>query len=363
MNISPALEYWKNELANRSETTRDLYLDNFAKFLDYTGKTADELLRQREEDQTSKDKKIQRNMESQLKGFIAHEEKKGLAPATLQTYFASIRSFFETHYCPLLMRRGDYPKGESIGVRRATKQAILKAVENRDSRHKALTDALILFAKDSGLRESDIRLLNYGDIAKDLESNAKIIPITIVTQKAKIVAKTFLGEESIHALKIYLDARRNGTRTIPPEETTKSSPLFSKWSPDKTAQRMPRTTISNIVRNAFLRVNEPNIAPHSLRKYLQTSLEEAGVNTNWIDQILGHKLINSRDAYSKPTDEQLKEAYTKAYKFLRVYPQLENTNETTQETSEYATETAINLDQLVKLLADGYELKLFKKRK
>jgi integrase len=363
MNISPALEYWKNELANRSETTRNLYLDNFAKFLDHTGKTPDEILKQREEDQTSKDKKIQRNMESQLKGFIAQEEKKGLAPATLQTYFASVRSFFETHYCPLQMRRGDYPKGESIGVRRATKQAILKAIENRSSRHKALTDALILFAKDSGLRESDIRLLNYGDISKDLENNAKIIPITIITQKSKIVAKTFIGEESIHAVKIYLDARRTGTRTLQPEEITKSSPLFAKWTPTKTAERLPRTTISNTIRNAFLRVSEPNISPHSLRKYLQTSLEEANVNTNWIDQILGHKLINSRDAYSKPTDEQLQEAYTKAYKFIRVLPQLETDTETPIQTSKLDAETAQSLDQLVKLLADGYKLKLFKERK
>ena len=61
---------------------------------------------------------------------------------------------------------------------------------------------------------------------------------------------------------------------------------------------------------------------HSLRKKLQTDLEKAGINSNWIDQILGHKLINSRDAYSQPTDEELKEAYMKAYKFIKVYPEI-----------------------------------------
>ncbi len=75
-----------------------------------------------------------------------------------------------------------------------------------------------------------------------------------------------------------------------------------------------------MIRNAFLRVNEANLSPHSLRKYLQTSLEEAKVNANWIDQIIGHELINCRGAYSKPTDEQLKEAYTQAYQFIKVYP-------------------------------------------
>jgi hypothetical protein len=40
--------------------------------------------------------------------------------------------------------------------------------------------------------------------------------------------------------------------------------------------------------------------------------------TNWIDQVLGHKLINSRDSHSLPTDEELREAYIKAYHFVTV---------------------------------------------
>ena len=65
------------------------------------------------------------------------------------------------------------------------------------------------------------------------------------------------------------------------------------------------------------------MSAHSLRKKLQTDLEKAGINSNWIDQILGHQLINSRDAYSLPTDEELKEAYLKAYQFIRVYPEID----------------------------------------
>jgi hypothetical protein len=64
------------------------------------------------------------------------------------------------------------------------------------------------------------------------------------------------------------------------------------------------------------------MSAHSFRKKLQTDLEKSGVNTNWIDQILGHALINSRDAYSLPTDEELKEAYTKAYQTIRIYPDI-----------------------------------------
>jgi len=64
------------------------------------------------------------------------------------------------------------------------------------------------------------------------------------------------------------------------------------------------------------------MSSHSLRKKLQTDLEKFGINSNWIDQILGHQLINSRDAYSLPTDEELKEAYMKAHQVIKVYPEL-----------------------------------------
>jgi hypothetical protein len=76
------------------------------------------------------------------------------------------------------------------------------------------------------------------------------------------------------------------------------------------------------------------MSAHSLRKKLQTDLEKAGINSNWIDQILGLQLINSRDAYSLPTDEELKEAYKKAYQFIKVYPE---TNAPTQETPKQIT--------------------------
>jgi site-specific recombinase XerD len=68
-------------------------------------------------------------------------------------------------------------------------------------------------------------------------------------------------------------------------------------------------------------VGEAKLSAHSFRKYFQTQLEAAGVSPNWIDQMIGHRLINSRDSYSLPSDQQLREAYEKAYPQLRIYPE------------------------------------------
>lgn len=111
-----AFKYWHDELVSKGESTRERYEIYFNEFLIFVGKTPDELIVQRQQDLLNADKKIQRRVESQLNAFIAKKKADGYAVATQQLYFASIRSFFEIHYFPLIMRKGDYPKGDSNGV-------------------------------------------------------------------------------------------------------------------------------------------------------------------------------------------------------------------------------------------------------
>ena len=363
---SPTLQYWQNELATKGEATKQRYQEYFSEFLDFICKKPDELVTQRQQDLLNPDRRIQRRIESQLLAFLATKKKKGYAIATQQIYFASIRSFFEIHYFPLIMRRGDYPKGDSNGVKRASKEAILKVLKNR-TRNSVTIKPLILFMKDTGLRVSDVRQLKYGDIANQFEKGDNIIQINIITQKTKLLAKTFMGEESIQALKEYFEARRKGSKNIAPETITKNSPLFKLWAHGEVKQ-IQRHSLSSLIREAFVNVNEERITAHSLRKKLQTDLEKAGINSNWIDQILGHQLINSRDAYSLPTDEELSEAYTKAYQFIRVFPEGNSAEKqpaqpyTTkshrisipQEKHQFLVETANGLEQAIELIKQGY---------
>jgi len=302
------------ELANRSEGTRGKYKEYFDKFCGWLGKTADQLVEQRKQELKSDDPREQRRMESALKGFLAYLDKEGMAVATQQVAYAAIRSFFEMHFQPLRMRRGDYPQGESLGSRVATKEDIKRIYEETSIRIRAL----ILFLKDTGLRVSDVIRLTYGDLAEGLDSGEEFISISLITKKNKIVAKTFVGPEAIEALKEYFSERREGSRRIPPEELEAKSPLFRIRSPEVKA--ISRSGMSSTITfyAQKLGINSA-FSAHSFRKYFQTQLEASGINSNWIDQMIGHRLINSRDSYSRPTCEQLKEVYMKAYPQLRVF--------------------------------------------
>jgi integrase len=138
-------------------------LQYFSGFCEFLGKDPDTIITQREKDQLNPDKKIRRRFESELNAYIAFKNKEGYKVATLQVMWASIRSFFEIHYSPLIMRKGDYPTGDSDGVKRATDEAIKKALTNK-TKLSFQSYPLIMFAKDTGLRISDIVALNCGDI-------------------------------------------------------------------------------------------------------------------------------------------------------------------------------------------------------
>ena len=370
-------------MAAKEETTKAIYEKNFADFLRFINKNPDELIVQRQQDLLSPDIKIQRSIESQFLRYIATKKKEGYATATLQIMYASIRSFFEMHYFPLRVRRGDYPKGDSNGVKRATKTAILKVLNNKKARNKITTKPAVLVIKDSGLRVSDVLRLNCDFFLDALEKtpDTDLIEIHIITKKTKLLAKTFIGKEAIDALKEYLEKRRKGSRNVAPETITRESPLFKSWKRGK-VRRISRHSFSTLLRQAFLNVREDKMSAHSLRKKLQTDLEKVGINSNWIDHILGHKLINSRDAYSLPTDEELKEAYAKAYPYIKVYPEASASTLETPKREEstikavvnnedkFAVAEARNIAEAKQLLAKGYEfemdygeVKLFKKHK
>jgi site-specific recombinase XerD len=247
------------------------------------------------------------------------------------------------------MRRKDYPKGKALGVRRATKNHILKVLDVNPNNQRLTT--AILAINDSGLGISDLCAMNCKIFLEN--PNANIILYQTLRIKTKDEIKTFFGEESLSAIRTYLEQRRKGTRKIKPETITPDSPLIVQYKNGKPI-RIRRSNISTIIQTAFLRTGEKHLSAHSIRKKTQTCLEKGGMNPNWIDQILGHDLINSRDAYSIPTDEELREAYEKAYSELRIYPQTTNTTQT--ETSEFAE--AKTLEECKQLLARGYKFEM-----
>lgn len=312
------MNYWLNDLATKSPGTRQKYQDYFQRFCAYVGKTPNELIDQRKIDSKAADPREQRGCENYLKGFIVKLRNQGSSPGTQQIAYAAVRSFFESNEFPLRMKRGDYPQGESLGSRAITKPVIRAILDDtKHIRYKLKMKALIMVAKDSGQGVSEIGNFTYGMVRKGLEVNQDFIMLHLIRQKTHTVAKPVLGPEAVSALKEYLAERQHGTRHIPAEVLADSSPLF-KLSRGDAVKRISRGGLSSMIRFQCMR-HGVKLSAHSFRKYVQTSLDVAGVSPNIIDRLLGHKLSGSRDPYSQPSDEDMLEAYKGAYGHLRAY--------------------------------------------
>src|SRR3989337_635378 len=300
-----AYTIWQDEIQTLSENTKKLYKEYFDKFLEYTGKTADQLLQARILEVASQDKVTKRRAETMFKSFLT-VMKQFYKPKTMQNIYASVRSFYEAHEYPLIMKKRDYPKGDGIGQLRATPEATKAIFEKANTPLKAL----IATINDTGLGVSDVRHLKCSLILENPE--AQIIHVRMIRQKTGDRIHTFLGEESIQALRNYLNLREIGTDKIPPEMIKPNSPLFRTWQHGQ-PKTPSRNNLSSLIAQAFNREGYKHMSAHSFRKKLQSTLEKSGMPTNWIDLVLGHHLINSRDAYSLPTDEELEEEYQKEY--------------------------------------------------
>lgn len=331
-----SMTYWTNKLASKAPSTRERYMGFFEQFCKFTKKTPEELLDQRLSDLKAEDHRERKGIECLLLAWMVKLRDEKYSLATSQIAFASVKSFFASNEYSLNITKNEIPKPDqsenyqvSEGSRVITKEMIKQILESKElTRNKLQVHALILFLKDTGLRVSDVRKLNYGLVAEGLEKNLEFIPLIVRTQKAGTIAFTFMGTESISAIKAYLEERRKGTRHLPPEVLTEKSPLF-RTHEGVAVKRMTRSGLSNTVIFHCQRTlkNEKNLSAHSFRKFLQTNLESSGVPANWIDKILGHELRGSTGAYSKPEDftekekNLLFEAYKKAYPVLRVYPE------------------------------------------
>lgn len=333
-----AMEYWQNDLKTKASGTQLKYQELFQQFLKYINQTPDQLIEQRRIDLKADDPRTAKTCENYLKAFITKLRDDGYSPATQQIAYAAIKSFFESNEYPLRMKRTDYPQGESLGVRAITKPLIREILE--DTKHmkfKLKTQALILCAKDTGQGVTELGNLTYGHVRKGLEANDDFIMLHLIRQKTRTIAKPILGPESIAALKLYLEERQKGTRRIPPEKLTDKSPLFRTTRADK-VERISRSGLSGILRFQCTKTGQVDLSAHSFRKYLQTSLDVAGVSPNIIDRIIGHKLGGSRDPYSQPTDEDLLNAYKSAYPQIRIFPDKQEMNQRFDELEKQLSE-------------------------
>ncbi|MEA2089343.1 MAG: site-specific integrase [Thermoproteota archaeon] len=241
-----------------------------------------------------------------LDDFIGELQAQGLAPGTISNHVKGVKALYRANQLALdlpyrLTRRVIYKD-------RAPKPEELQhLIDLADLREKVIISTLALGA----FRIGTLCKLRYRHVRKDLERG--IIPLHIHVEAEITKGKygdydTFLGEEAVEYLKMYLAERRMGSRRgwIPPEEIHDESPLIRD---EKSVTVKPLTPgrIHSILHTLYKRAGlirnkksrRYKLRAHSIRKFFRTQMAALGVNTDYIEYMMGHKISSYHDVQMK----------------------------------------------------------------
>ncbi len=192
---------------------------------------------------------------------------------------------------------------------------------------------IISILATSGIRVGTLAKLKYKHVKADLE--AGVVPVCIHISAEETKGKytdyfTFINEEAVEYLKLYLEERRRGSpsRKIPPEEITDESPLIRdsmsrdvKGVNDRSIYMHIHTLMqrAGIIKPGTQKRYELNA--HSLRKWFKTQLTAKGVHPDYVEFMMGHKISTYNDVKSLGVDK-LREIYRKADLRIRPKPKI-----------------------------------------
>jgi site-specific recombinase XerD len=238
-----------------------------------------------------------------LDDYIAELQDEGLSPGRVHCYAKHVKTFYRVNGVKIelaepLSRRVTYKD------RAPRPEELAKILDIADLRENVIITMLALGA----FREETLSKLKYYHVRKDLENNRVPIHIHVeadITKGKYHDYDTFIGSEAALFLKLYIDQRKKGTTKMPPENVSNDSPLLrdeTRRTPKSIGPKQIRKLVHQLYVNAGL-VKKPrgrmyDLRVHSLRKYFKTQLLALGVQSDYVDYMMGHTVDTYNDIQS-----------------------------------------------------------------
>lgn len=313
---------WLSKVLTRrtkSDRTAKIYLWHLAKFCEWCGKNPDELVHEHLSNRASQSEEVRRKHEELVTRYFAFlETERKVSRNTALLAHAAIRSFYRANYAPLELETPEsWPTRQD---RILTREEVARLVEVAPS---LLAKALIAFSAQSGQRVGVITSLTYGMVQEALKAKGPghvHVPANLRDHKGRLVNKSrqvydfFIGEDAKRLLRQYLETRAVLGDDEPVFVSEKRVGLRHAPLDDEAVNRIIREAASRS--HAFSSSEVRKIHHHVLRKFFQTSMEEAGVSPLWYEYMMGHSIPATQRAYSKPSLQQLEQAYIRAEPLL-----------------------------------------------
>ena len=282
------------------------YADTVSRFSTWLGNSPDQILSDvKQESGLLNPTRIQTHARL-VEDYLAMLQDRGLTPGRIHTCAKHIKTFYRINGTEIklpyaLSRRVIYKD-------RAPKlEELQHLVDIADLREKVIIAALAL----GGFREGTLVRLRYRHVREDLERG--VVPVHIHVESEITKGKyhdydTFLGEEAVEYLRLYLETRRRGNlhRDIPPEAIHDDSPLI-RDEMYEVARPIGEKQVRKLIHSLYFKaglLKQSNgrrytLCVHSLRKFFKTQLMALGVQSDYIEYMMGHTITAYHDIQSK----------------------------------------------------------------
>lgn len=283
-----------DQTGSGSENTKIGYLYRFGNLCEDLGLNPDEILEKARADQAGFEKDIAKWYSKKLKAVQAKSKKQFTRSNVFHTWMV-LKSFLR-HNGIALKTKVKAPRPE---IRSAVSKETLRKILDYSS---VKLRAYIMVARDSGLAPADILELRYRDIKEEFEKG--VVPCAIVKrrEKTKVALHTFLGIESVKALKTYLATK----------DMKDDAFIFTTY------RNKPKGLEYKSLQDQFKRAckqAKSGAQLYDLRKYFMTNLRADEANEIMIKYWSGHSL-GVENGYTNPDLEKSREVYKKHYSAL-----------------------------------------------
>jgi len=317
LSNSSLQELAKYLLRHRTASTGTLYqyVYGIYRFSKWVNIQPDQLIKNCQDPDGDPNPKALSKFSRLLDDFIGNLQAENLAPGTISNHVKGVTALFRCNRLKLelpynLSKRGVYSD------RSPTPEELSRAIDLAELRQKVIVSMLAL----SGFRTGTLVRLQYRHIRRDFEKMLTPIHVHVeaeITKGKYHDYDTFIGEEAAEYLRAYLEMRRLGTERIPTETIHDETPLLRNQQCRRVLPLTP-AAIHQLVHDLYVRAGlvpkKPygrlyDLRAHSIRKFFRTQMAALGVQTDYIEYMMGHTISTYHDIKMKGI-EFLRNIYT-----------------------------------------------------
>jgi len=373
------LTRWARSL--KRPNTKNTYVTNMLVFCRYLNSSPLLLKEEAKAEQIQNVFKGDRKIRDYFEDFNYYLSEQGLSPNTIHSYFNALKSFYRFYDIDIPNVKLDAAVLKKCNLGIPTREDIQDALKVADP----LETALILVGVSSGLAANELINLQVRDLQFcDLDN---ITTVKVRRIKTNVDYYTFLTPEATSAVRNYIKFRnrtsndpRKNQALIKQKVYTDTDFLFCiRKVPDEFMETKNEKIrqfgvagIMSIYRDISEKISKSTgkgdfnlVRSHTMRKYFDSALLNAGCDFFHVEYFMGHKLPATQSHYFSVNVQKLKELFTKFVPYLTIQSRLDvlmsqEFKDVVEERDQYkslAHEYYLDSLKLIQMQIEGFQSK------